>query len=343
MLESRSMSRRRDIDSLVEQVQQQITHCITCQPYEGGEAVWIFGSRTDIDDVLDSCSVPERLKDEVLSQINCPGCGASIERPCDVGIKHDFEIEYDETLERAERRYESKLYDFSHFLQRVPYLGANHPLGKAILRTIKKFPKRSVERRSWFRGRRVVDGRSISTDDLRPPDPEQIAIPEGRFNHYGQAYWYLASTAEAASAEVVRAGWKMAWIQEWSIDHLDGVLDLRPWSPDDDGAFDDDGRPKEVPLLAVAMIFGDQITSMPARSEGWKPEYLVPRFLADAAKLNDFSAILFKSPRHYDENLVVFDRNAEFEPVGAPRKVELPEYLDKKREGIFFYQGFPTL
>lgn len=153
----------------------------------------------------------------------------------------------------------------------------------------------------------------------------------------------LASTADAAAAEVVRAGETTAWIQEWSIDHLDGVLDLHPWSPDDNAPFDDDERPKEVPLLAVAMIFGDQVTSIPARSEGWKPEYLVPRFLADAAKLNGFSAILFKSPRYYDKNLVVFDREAGFQPVGVPRIVELPEYLDKKREGIFFYQGFPTL
>lgn len=332
-----------DLDTLVESVTAEITNCITCQLYEGGEAIWIMGNRTDVDDLLDSCGVPERLKDEVLANIQCPGCGAPIERPCDVGTKYEFEREYDYKLERATHRYDIKLYEFSEYLQSFPYLGASHRLGKEIIRTIKTFPKSVIENQTWLRARRIVDGTTKSVDDLRPPNPDNIAVPEGRFNHYGQAYWYLASTKDAAVAEIVRPKERMAWVQMWKIERLDSVLDLRPWSADDVRVFDKNGDPKNIPLLAIGVIFGEQITSLPNRNEGWRPEYMVPRFLADAAKQAGFSAVLFKSPRHYDENLVCFNRDAGFEPIKTPRLHDLPKYLDQHREGIFYYQGFPQL
>jgi len=139
-----------------------------------------MGNRMDVDDVLDYCEVLERLKDDVLEQVQCPFCGASIERPCDIGTRYDFEREYDANLARAARRYEFKLYDFSRFLQSLPYLGPSHRLGKEIMRTIHNFPKSVIKSQSWFRGRRVVDGAPKSVDDLRPPDPDKIDVPEGR-------------------------------------------------------------------------------------------------------------------------------------------------------------------
>jgi len=200
-----------------------------------------------------------------------------------------------------------------------------------------------IENQTWFRARHYGDGATRSVDDLRPPDPNNVAVPEGRFNHYGQAYWYLASTKDAAVAEVVRPREQTAGVQIWKIERLDNVLDLRPWSADDIRVFDKNGDPKNIPLLAIGVIFGDQITSLSKRNEGWKPEYMVPRFLADVAKQADFSAVLFKSPRHYDENLVCFNRDAGFEPIETPTLHRLPEYLDQHREGIFYYQGFPQL
>jgi len=132
-------------------------------------------------------------------------------------------------------------------------------------------------------------------------------------------------------AEVVHAKEQMAWVQRLRIRRLESVLDLRPWVADDTRAFDKQGKPKDIPLLAISVIFGEQVISMPKRNEGWRPEYIVPRYLADVAKHSGFSAILFKSPRHYDENLVCFDRKASFKPIGTPKLCNLPKHLDRKR------------
>lgn len=336
------MSRTRDPEEYADRIQEVIVTCLYCQPYDG-EYVWVRGSRIWLEDLFDNFGVPQRLRDEVAGHLRCPSCGhGGMDRSEDVGTKFEYEYAHEELIRRAEKKYGDRLADFSVLLREYPYLGAKHPVGRAILKQIRAFPRWTIKDEIWFRARGVQGGTRLAIADLMPPDPQKVPVPEGRYNHAGYAYWYLASTDYAAAAEVVGPGERMAWVQQFRIAELDNLLDLRAWTADDGRGYTEAGEPREVPLLAVGMIFSEVLGERPARDAPWKPEYLVPRFIADAAKNQGYRGIIFKSPRHFDDNLVVFDRTLPFEPLGEPAVYTLPERFEEQAEGMFFFGGFPT-
>ncbi len=58
----------------------------------------------------------------------------------------------------------------------------------------------------------------------------------------------------------------------------------------------------------------------PPRDSPWKPEYFVPRYIADCAKEAGFRAIRFRSARAFGTNLVVFEWDERLvKAVGEPR------------------------
>ena len=59
------------------------------------------------------------------------------------------------------------------------------------------------------------------------------------------------------------------------------------------------------------------------RKKAWKPGYLVPRFVMDAAKLAGFEGILYRSARALEgQNLVLFRRDWPAECVGEAKRHE---------------------
>jgi len=65
------------------------------------------------------------------------------------------------------------------------------------------------------------------------------------------------------------------------------------------------------------------------RRGGWKPEYFVPRFIADCARASGFAGIRFQSPRHYDRNLVLFAWSDDgLIPEGEPSIIKLSAIKD---------------
>lgn len=332
------------VDDYIERIHPEIRHCVYCQPYDDGEPVWVFGNRTNLEDLFDEHHVPERMRDDVADGLVCPGCSAQLSRWADVGVKHDFEEAHDRRIGEARRRYESSLLKFQSYLRDYPYLGAGHPVGRRILKEIGSFPAQQLIGRTWFRARRVASGRRVTTADMFPPDPSRISIPEGRYNHAGQAYWYLASTPEAASAEAAGPSEELAWVQSFKIEALVKILDVRAWEAEDERFLDEEGNPREVPLIAVALVFTDQLVEWVARDAPQKAAYNVPRFVADAARKAGFEGILFRSPRHFDDNLVLFDRNLRLRPVREPKLITIPDHLIRiQEEGLFFMDGFPML
>jgi hypothetical protein len=325
----------KDLDELIEAVEEQVRFCANCQPWEGGEPIWVQGAQTSIEDLLEAVDVPEDLKDEVVSRIQCRNCGSEVGRYDEVGTLHGFEVEHERRIEDAERKYADRLYKFSHYLRSYPYLGAEHQVGRELLKLVKLFPKIGLGKQTWYRARVVLDGNM--PNDLGPPEPDLVAIPEGRFNHFGQAHWYLASTDVAAAMECSRCGQRVVAVQGWHIDRLANVLDLRAWLADGDSIQDGAERTAEVPLLGLALIFGDFTTMSPQAQAGWKPEYFVPRFIADAAKEAGFEGIIYKSERHMSENLVVFDRKSPFSKVEEPRLLLIPEQIDAVRIRLSMY------
>ena len=77
------------------------------------------------------------------------------------------------------------------------------------------------------------------------------------------------------------------------------------------------GRPRlQVP---PDLIFGGHLNRDVDRTAGWRPEYFIPVYVADAAKHAGFKGIRFSSTRSYrDVNLVVFDEDARVKADGKP-------------------------
>jgi hypothetical protein len=89
-------------------VQRDVCYCTNCQPFDGGEVVWVSGEKTDLEDVLDDYDVPEELRDEVASQLKCRNCSTELERGATVGL--------DDSPSREFYRHQPREIEFTEFL-----------------------------------------------------------------------------------------------------------------------------------------------------------------------------------------------------------------------------------
>lgn len=161
----------------------------------------------------------------------------------------------------------------------------------------------------WWRARKAEGARVFILQDLQPP-PAHEARSEGRFNHYGQSVFYLGGTQRAALRETVDINGedRVAWLQEFGFSEIENILDLlvKDWSEE-----------LTPPLLAVGLT--SEYINTSASTTAWKPEYLVPRFIADSARNAGYRGIVFNSVKHTDENIVLFTWNdLAITPVGEP-------------------------
>jgi len=303
------------VEKYLDQIQPEIAYCYNCQPYEAGEPIWVLGARCWLEDLFDEYEVPESVRDEVADSLRCNFCGTQRERFDEIGLKTEAEKEFDRKLKEWNERYKDQFYEFTAFLESYPYLGVKHPLGLIIVENMKKFPKMTISDQDWYRARRITSGKKPEQDDMRAPDPTKVQISEGRYNHFGQSHWYLADTKRAAARETLEKGERMVWIQCVRIHKAEDILDV--------GVFWY-GEHIEGPVIAVGIIYSRVLEKPIERREGWKPEYFLPRFIADSAKLAGFKGIVFKSDHHPDLNLVLFEPNAvQYEFKGEPYIFEI--------------------
>jgi hypothetical protein len=309
----------KDIEELISELQAEIQYCITCQPYDDGDAVWVLGVQADLEELFDEYKIPEDMRDEIANKLHCPNCGRQLERFDDYGAKTPYEEQVDQKRDEWFKKYEDDLVDFVQFIEKYPYLGAKHKLGKKVIDLLPQFPKIDIENDNWFRARKISDGRKFFHEDMAAPNPEQVQIGEGRFNHYGQSHFYLAKTDIGAAKELLaRAEEKLVWMQNITIHKAISILDVRVGFNEPD---------PDAPLIATGLIFfSDALNLSVERNRFWKPEYFVPRFVADAAKLSGFQGILYTSNYHYSDNLVIFDTSKlEYEFIDAPFIFALPD------------------
>ena len=332
------MAKRRTPEEWAAIASEHIVSCTGCCSVFEGDYVF-DGDRTGVRDfLLWSMEVPEKKAEAVAALLKCSNCHGSIDEWDDIGIKPNYQVEEDAAVEYATRRWGKKLTDFSAFLATYPMLGATHPVGKRILQEIDKFRKLTLPEGVWFRGRRIdAAGRKFTPDDLRVPDPSTVAIGVGRFNHHGQPHWYLAEHERTALEEVLDPGETLAWVQRWKVAELSDVLDLvlerrgfeffESFLADAEVAAGVVGgaRISELPVLALAMMWGQHLDRPVDRKAGWKPEYFVPLFVMDAAKYRGFRGIRYTSVDGDGVNLVIFDRDAPVSNVGDPEIRELKD------------------
>ena len=306
-------TREERIEAWAAKVQPKVAYCATCQPWDGGECVWVLGDQTQVGDLLHDWNVPEDIHEEVAERLSCENCGDSeFNLYTDIGLYTSEEIEHAERWRSWRKKYSTKLDDFGTYLSKYPYLGSAHSLGREIRKMITEYEATTIEPGSWWRARRADGAREFGTKDMLPPD-ESHAVSEGRFNHYGQRAFYLAERAETALIETLdhEKGEVLAWVQEFTFPKMEGVLDLiKPdWYEED-----------RIPLLALGLL-SHMNRLAPPRDSPWKPEYFVPRYIADCAREAGFKAIRFQSARGFGANLVRFEWEGEAVNPSAEPKI----------------------
>ena len=328
------MSREERIRRFAAAVQEDIVSCPNEQSFEGGEVVcWISGCPTSVGDLLMNHEVPEELQEDVVGRLRCPSCGNDLEAWQDVGTKYSFEQDHDYIVEGALAKHGKQLFDFYGFLHKHPMLGATHPFGRRILTELKKAPRVSLHKPNWFRAR-------VDLSHGFGPAPHD-KVNDQRYNSSGQSRWYFADNAETAVAEVAKDG--KAWTQAFDLGTMRGLLDLRSWRADDERVLDEEGNyhpPHD--LLLVSIVYGDLLMQRHYSDDAeraWKPEYLVPRFIAEAAGAAGFNGIICQSVRFPGENLVIFDATWCPKAVGEPILVSLDENSLRTREGYIWNHG----
>lgn len=327
------MTRAERIKRFAATVQNDIVSCPNEQSTDEGDLIWITGCPSDVPDLLFSHDVPEELQDEVVGLLKCPKCGSPLELWQEVGTKHDFESAHEATISTAMQKHGKQLFDFYGFLHKFPMLGSTHPFGRRILQEIRKSSRVAVTRSEWYRAREDKE------HGFGPAPAEKVG--DQRYNTSGQPRWYFADSPEAGVAEVSTKG--TAWVQKFDVGQLDGLLDLRAWRADDDRALDREGdyNPPHG-LLVVSLVYGDLLTQRHYSDEAgrqWKPEYLVSRFVAEAAAAAGFTGILCQSVRYPGENLIAFDPAWSPKTLGEPQSVSLDSDALRLRENYFFNEG----
>ncbi len=288
--------------------QAQIAHCDAC----GDDCTEWVG------DILDELRVPRHLHDYTCRHLSCP--------QCEIGLEPDtFVQRYDPEdrphltfIARSTLKYARRLSAFHNFLSSFPYLGLEHPLGLALRRAVSSFPAVTLKDQHWLRARRLKpsDAQSLSSDKMWAPDPRVDRIVQGRYNHEGQSVLYLSEDLETAVAEVFdRPSAEQTGtvaVQGFDVLSLERVLDVRGTSTRS--------------LLYSALVYEGHLSRPVAHSSSWKPEYFVPRFVADLARLKGFSGIIYRTSKVFSAmglNLVVFNPQHEhFRPHSNPKIYE---------------------
>jgi len=179
------------LEMYIERAMSEITHCGYCQPYDEGDVVWIFGDRIYLPELLAELNIPEDYHEEVANSLSCPYCGADIELNDDVGIKTFYEREIEAKWEEWHKKYDPEFIEFFYHIEKFPYLGLSHKLGRQLNKKIPSLPSLTINDEKWFRARKVNNGKILASDDFYPADPKDIVVGEGRFNHFGQSVFSL--------------------------------------------------------------------------------------------------------------------------------------------------------
>jgi hypothetical protein len=207
-------------------------------------------------------------------------------------------------------------------LTRYPYLGLAHPVGRRIAQAVARAAKCTLEEALWHRARVPEGPERLRPEEMGPPP---ATWTEGRFNHQGQTVFYLASSAEGACAETAPLPQAILWVQRFRVRGFDGLLDLAGVVAE--GA----GLPRGGALL-TAGLNAVMRTHRPDPDSPWKPEYFVPRFVADCARANGFRGVLYRSNKFDGYNAVLFAWPArQIRPEGEPEVLEFDTHPRKRK------------
>ncbi len=297
----------------------QIVACFNCRPFVEDEIVW-QNPHTDLANLLIDFSLTDEEWKLLLEDLKCPKCKHPLETQCDeVEIKSEYDYKVEQIFKKIEHeKIINKLYEFNKFISEYPYLGLDTKIGKQIYSLIKDGKTHSIKSEEWYRARKLNnENRIFSSEEMSAPNPNKVYIKEGRYNHTGQPFLYLSNFEETAFLEIKEDRNNLCVIQKFQIQHLNNLLDLRS---------NYDNIDPDIDLLYWAIIYNGFVSEKPNNKSSWKPEYFVPRFIADVARFFKYNGIIYSSAVSGGENLVLFH---------FPKKNV--KYIDDPK--IFVYNG----
>lgn len=314
-------------ERLKNKVQSKIEYCLYCQPYDEGEAVWIYGDRIDLYDLMDDCKVPEESKERIAKHLYCPYCTHSnFTLGLEVGVKTKFEKEVDAHMDEVYGLYGGEVRELESLLEQYPLLAYQNSLAKRIHKEInqRKLPVTSINGR-FFRARKVESSEVISSRKMYNPPVGKPS--EGRFNHAGQSHLYLANEKATAIKEVINDEHAvLVWTQEFEISQsVDHILDL---------SFDWGMLTPSTSTLLLSLKVYNTIGRNDRNKENWKPDYFLTRYIMDCAKQAGYNGIKYNSTKdEYNFDLVLFyPEKVKIKAVGKP-SIEI--FLNKQEEDRF--------
>lgn len=316
----KSATYQREVNRHAKRVQKNIQYCDTCQPYDGGSSVWILGRPIEMDDLLRDCNVPHEKWDDVISNLHCPYCGnEDLGLASTIGIKHKFEIEFEKLRSLAIEKHSNAILRFHKLLLYTPMLALKDSLGRLLRKEIKKYDNTISLSGDVYRAKKNEgEKRKPKVARMRP---KKGYAEEGRFNHAGQEHLYLCYHEYHAESEITynlpKPSGKV-WVQKFNvIVPIENILDLTYEY--------EDSAPSNSTTLLLALFYTHTLISTKRNKIRWKPDYLITRFLTDAAKDAGFNGIQYNSARHTGKNIVLF---REFEKVKAVKRPYLYESSD---------------
>ena len=296
------MVRKSKIEKARQYLLDEIVACFNCRPWVEDEIVW-HNPHTDLDDLLIDLDLTDDEWEIILEDLKCPNCEQPLETRCDqVEIKSEYDHGVEEILSKIENdKIVRKLYEFNKFISEYPYLGLSSPskIGKQLFNLIKNGKSHTIDSDIWYRARKLNnESRVFSPNEMWAPDPNKVYIKEGRYNHTGQSFLYLSNFEKTAFSEIKDSSENICAIQKFQIQNLENILDLRS---------NYDNIDPEIDLIYWAIIYNGFVGERPSNESSWKPEYFVPRFIADTARFFRYNGIIYTSAVSEGENLVLFN------------------------------------
>lgn len=212
----------------------------------------------------------------------------------------------------------SRIEDFYNYLIKFPMLGMKHKLGVEMSEKLAGLGSYEIVNRTFYRARELKQNVPYDEDHMWNPPRDRAAIYEGRYNHFGQSFLYMAGDKVTAFKEVIPPWHSACSLIEIAIEEPLNVLDLRRVN------FYSEDKGLDYIILHYMLVHEGSI-SKETSNPYTRPEYLVPRFVADCARLNSFDGILFNSTKSQGDNLVLFEPDQLREQGKVISK--LPPYL----------------
>lgn len=302
----------------LQRVQALVKYCPNCQPYDGGDYVWIWGKKTTLNDIFYDLNVPEKYREDISAHISCGTCGTSgFDQWDTVGTEDNYDILRKKHLRLSERKYGKQVNKLQEYLEKYPLLTMKAPLGRTIYKEItQRNPPTCSVQGTWYRTRPVTEAKTYQLEDMKAP-PIGCA-GDGRYNHAGQSILYLAEDLETSMREAVNdlEESTLVWTQKYQLEIISNILDLT----NDWDNYDPSTSSAIVALLSSRIL----CRKVSDRESKWKPEYFITRYIADCARSAKFNGIKYDSTRGYGSNIVLFNHDSL--PISAEGKPERKSY-----------------